>query len=84
MLQIELKQEATKKVSIQTPHYAKSLTGSYCTFNDDGVIVITKESINYFNVNVIIAGYYKNSTPCTREEVESKFKEVINNLKNKI
>ena len=80
-MQIEIEETTKTAIEIQTPYYSKSAITCY-KFTENGVIVITDNCIAYFTYG--IGFYYKNSTPCTREEVESKFKEVINNLKNKI
>jgi hypothetical protein len=82
MLQIELKEQKITKVKIGTPYYAKDDLGAYYKFIDSGLVVIMNNGIYYLTTD--LADYYQNATKCTREEVESKFKEVINNLKNKI
>ena len=83
-MKIELEETTKTATEIQTPYYAKAFTNNYCKFDEGGTIVITNDSIVYYKTDYIISSYYKNSTACTREEVETKFKEVINNLKNKI
>jgi hypothetical protein len=83
-MQIKVEHTTEKIVEIETPHYAKSDShGYFYKFDEEGVL-IAGDNIILWQTKVQHPQHYINSIPCTREEVESKFKEVINNLKNKI
>jgi len=83
-MQIELDEKVKKTIEVPTPYYAKSTVyGYYYKFTNEGLLTIGDDILVWQTKHYIQEAYLK-SAECTREEVESKFKKVMNNLKNKI
>jgi len=83
-MQIETSKSIKQEVEIETPYYSKEERyNTFYKFTEDGVLIVSNTLIAWQGKGWH-GEYYAKSIPCTREEVESKFNEVIKNLKTKI
>lgn len=83
-MEIELEETTKKIVEIPNPYYSKStIYSSHFKFTDEGILTVGDNIIVWQSKHYQQEAYL-NSTECTREEVETKFNEVIKNLKNKL